>query len=323
MAAEKGADFDPTSNIPSLIGKVVLVTGGTAGIGAETVKAISAHSPDHIYFTGRNLSAAESLISDVRSKYSTVALTFIELDLSSLQSVAQGIKKSFSHDHLDILFLNAGIIAKPPALSVDGYEIQFATNHLGHAMLTKQVLPYLLNATRRPGGDVRVITTSSEGYELHRLIKGGISFDELQHGGTMSRMILGPWARYGQSKLANILFAAELGRRYPDIMSVSVHPGVVKTPMLDGLQGFNKIFNNVGLWANSITPMEPHEGAWNQLWCAAGARREELLNGGFYRPVGIDFTEKTTLLARDKELAKKLWDWTEDVLARFDGGLHS
>lgn len=228
------------------------------------------------------------------------------------------MNRGFKHDHLDLLLLNAGIIAKPPTLSVDGYEIQFATNHLGHAMLTKQVVPFLVNATQKANADVRVVTTTSEGYELHRLIKGGIAFDELQSGSAMNRTMLGPWIRYGQSKLANILFAAELGRQYPEIMSVAVHPGVVKTPMLDGLRGFNWVFTYLGLWINNITPVEPHEGAWSQLWCAAGASREELCNGGFYKPVGVNFTEKLTPLARDKQLARKLWDWTEEVLARFD-----
>ena len=129
--------------------------------------------------------------------------------------------------------------------------------------------------------DVRVVTTTSEGYELHQTIKGGIAFDELRSGSTMSHSILGPWAKYGQSKLANILYASGLARRHPEIMLVSVHPGVVKTPMLDGLHGFNRIFNDVGCWLNGTTPVEPHQGALNQPWCAAGARGRELFNGSF------------------------------------------
>jgi NAD(P)-dependent dehydrogenase (short-subunit alcohol dehydrogenase family) len=185
-------------------------------------------------------------------------------------------------------------------------------------MITKQLLPYLLAATKRAAADVRVVSNTSEGYEFHRLIKGGIAFDELQSGGTISRMLLGPWVRYGQSKLANILFATELGQRYPDIMSVSVHPGVVKTPMLDGFSTFNRLFNNVGMWLNNITPVEPPEGALNQLWCAAGATKEDLAQGGFYKPVGVDWTDKLAPLAKDKDLAKRLWDWTDAVLAKYD-----
>lgn len=215
--------------------------------------------------------------------------------------------------------LNAGIIAKPPSLSPDGYEIQFATNHLGHALLTKKLLPFLLAAAKTPGADVRVVSNTSEGYEFHRLVNGGISFAELESGSTMDRALLGPWVRYGQSKLANILFAAELGRRHPQIMSVSVHPGVVKTPMLHGLQGHNKWFSDLGMWMKGMKAVEPHEGAWNQLWCAAGAGRGELVNGTAYWPVGVDHTENLRPLAMDDELAKRLWDWTEEALSKHEG----
>jgi NAD(P)-dependent dehydrogenase (short-subunit alcohol dehydrogenase family) len=298
---------------------MILIPTGTAGLGKESVKAFAAHSPEHIYFTGRNSAAAASLIAEVRSVHPLVALTFIELDLSSLRSISTAINNGFEHDRLDILLLNAGIIAKPPDLSVDGYEIQFATNHLGHAMVTKQLLPYLTTATKMPNADVRVISNTSDGYEFHRLIRGGIAFDELQGGGTISRMLLGPWVRYGQSKLANILFASELGRRYPDIISVSVHPGVVKTPMLQGFSTSARLFNNFGMWLNNITPVEPPEGALNQLWCAAGATRGYLVQGGFYRPVGMDCTDKLAPLAKDKDLAKRLWNWTDEILAKYDG----
>lgn len=334
----QGVAFTPALDIPSLTRKVILITGGayhtpprqssgfltstgTAGLGKESVKSLAAFSPEHVYFTGRNSSAAADLIAEIRSAHPMVGITFIEFDLSSLRSISIALKEKFRHDRLDTLLLNAGIIAKPPVLSVDGYEIQFATNHLGHAMVVKQLLPYLLSATKIPGADVRVISLTSDGYEFHRLIKGGIAFDELQGGGTISRMFLGPlgpWARYGQSKLANILFAAELGRRYPDIISVSIHPGVVRTSMLEGFSTSARVINDVGLRLSNITPVEPPEGALNQLWCAAGASRKDLVQGGFYRPVGIDSTEKLAPLAKDGDLAKRLWDWTDGILAKYD-----
>ncbi|KAF1847090.1 NAD(P)-binding protein [Cucurbitaria berberidis CBS 394.84] len=309
--------FDPAKDIPDLTGKVILVTGGTAGLGATSVRAFAAQNPSHIYFTGRNVSAANALISEIKAKHPTAALTFIEMDLSSLQSVKQGVLTGFKHDHLEILINNAGIIAKPQGLSTDGYEIQFATNHLGHAMLTQQLLPYLLTATQTPGADVRVVTVSSDGYAAHRGIKGGISFTELDSGSTMSRTVLGPWVRYGQSKLANILFASELARRYPNITSVSIHPGVVETPMNTEMRGFNKKFVSITTWLGGIKWMKPEQGVLNQLWCAAGAKKEVLKNGGFYRPVGVDDWETLTKEARDGELAKKLLDWTESVLDNF------
>lgn len=291
---------------------------GTAGLGSESIKALVRHDPEYVYFTGRNTTAADALISELKQSHPNVGFTFIKMDLGSLKSVKDSVLAGFKHDRLDILLNNAGIIGKPPVLSVDGYEIQFATNHLGHAMLTKQLLPHLLRAAERPNADVRVVTLSSDGYESHRMINGGISFKELGTGGTMSRMFLGTWLRYGQSKVANILFASELARRYPQITSVSLHPGVVKTPMVKGLEGFNGWFNAVMCWLAGIKMMEPHEGAYSQLWCAAGAKKEELTNGGFYRPVGLHSTKDLKGEAANTELAVKLWEWTDDVLAKFD-----
>ncbi|XPS69918.1 hypothetical protein M3J09_002167 [Ascochyta lentis] len=85
MSIRTGQSFSPAADIPSFAGKVILVTGGTAGLGAESVKAFAAHSPKHIHFTGRNATAAESLIAEIRSKHPTAALSFIKLDLSSFQ----------------------------------------------------------------------------------------------------------------------------------------------------------------------------------------------------------------------------------------------
>jgi NAD(P)-dependent dehydrogenase (short-subunit alcohol dehydrogenase family) len=291
---------------------------GTAGLGTESINAFAAHQPGHIYFTGRNATAANALIADIKLAHPAVAMTFIEMDLSSLRSVKDAITKGFKHDRLDILMNNAGIIAKPPTLSVDGYEIQFATNHLGHAMITKQLLPFLLKAAREPNSDVRVVNNTSDGYEASRMIKGGIAFAELESGGTMNRWLLGPWQRYGQSKLANILFSAELARRHPELTSVVIHPGVVNTSMLTGMSPSAFWFTRITCWLQGIPVMKPHEGAYNQLWCAAGAKKEDLRNGGFYRPVGRDDTDKLKGEGANVELAVKLWEWTEKVLVKFE-----
>jgi NAD(P)-dependent dehydrogenase (short-subunit alcohol dehydrogenase family) len=252
----------------------------------------------------------------VQLVHPNVELTFIEMDLSSLHSVKDAIVQGFKHDRLDILMNNAGIIAKPPLLSADGYEIQFATNHLGHAMLTKKLLPFLLNTANDPDSDVRIISNTSDGYEFHRMIKGGISFSDLDSGSTMNKWVLGPWQRYGHSKVANILFTSELSRRYPQITSVVVHPGVVKTPMVTEMRGFVRWFNNTMCWIAGIKMMEPEQGAYNQLWCAAGARKEELRNGGFYRPIGHDATDNLKGKATEANLAMRLWEWTEGVLEK-------
>jgi NAD(P)-dependent dehydrogenase (short-subunit alcohol dehydrogenase family) len=126
---------------------------------------------------------------------------------------------------------NAGIMAKPPQLSTDGYEIQFATNHIGHALIIKTLLPVLVSTAEQPGADVRIVCNTSEGWRGHP--KGGVQFDRLR---TVQQFpMLGQWIRYGQSKIANIVYARELARRYPGITSVSIHPGVIATSLVSDL----------------------------------------------------------------------------------------
>lgn len=155
------------------------------------MEALAAHNPAHIYFSGRNVEAGQKLIAEIKRKHGFESLTFVEMDLSSLASVKSAIK-SFSHDRLDVLMCNAGIMAKPPGLSKDGYEIQFATNHLGHAMLIKQLLPVLTETAKSPNSDVRIVSNTSEGWALHP--KNGVTFSELK---TTQDSLFGSWTRYG------------------------------------------------------------------------------------------------------------------------------
>lgn len=113
------------------------------------------------------------------------------MDMLSLASVKAATNK-FVHDRLDILMCNAGIMAVPPALSKDGFETQFATNHLAHAMIIQQLLPVLLRTADEPGSDVRVVCLTSLGWRGHP--KGGVLFDQVRT--TMERFF-GSWIRYG------------------------------------------------------------------------------------------------------------------------------
>lgn len=204
---------------------------------------------------------------------------------------------------------NAGIMATPPGLSTDGYEMQFATNHLGHALLTKLLLPVLLSTAQLPHTSIRIITLSSVAHALTP--KSGIEFATLktpQDG-------LGPWfqpsnfTRYGQSKLANLLYAAELAKRYPALLSVSVHPGFVRTDMVQGARWRDRAI--VGM-ASKGEWTSVEEGPWNQTW-AATAKRDELRNGAYYEPVGVD-VQGSTKWVDDGVLGNRLWEWTEREL---------
>lgn len=302
--------FDPSTAIPLLSGKVVFVTGGTAGLGRETIMNLAAHSPAHIYFSGRSQSSANELLKVVREKHPSTPITFIQADLASIASIKAAANQFLSQStRLDLFFANAGVMSLPPGLTKDGYEIQFGTNHLGHAALVKILLP-TLEATARQGHDVRVIWTSSLGYRA----ASGIDFASLKT--TQAHLspvhFMSEWFRYGQSKLANLLYAREFTARHPLVTSVSVHPGVAATELARGLGFFNRWFVKVTTLGTMVSV---EECAWNQQWAASapkGNGKGEVLSGTYYEPVGVK--GKLTKAGANDGLAKELWEWTEKEL---------
>ena len=281
-----------------------LTVEGTNGLGRETILALAKHSPEHIYFTGRNASSAEKIISQVKEETSSAKVTFIECDQLSLASVASAADKFKSQSsRLDILILNAGVMATDAALSEDGYENQFAVNHVAHALFVKKLLPTIEATAAKQGGDARVLFLTSLGFMYP--LPGGVAF-----GSIKTTQDFGPgsqWARYGQSKLANVVYAAELARQHPNVLAVSLHPGTVNTDIIGRLKSDEK---DLVYKMNSVI-VEPHEGVYNTCWCAT-VSKGELKNGELYLPVGK--LGEHTKESSDRELAKKLWDWTEEEL---------
>ncbi|KAI0384866.1 oxidoreductase [Hypomontagnella monticulosa] len=315
MPAMSGfVNFDPEKDIPSLQGQVIFVTGGTSGLGRASVEALAKHDPAHIYFTGRNTQAGDSLIAEVKETNPSVGMTFVKMDMNSLSSVKKACA-GFTHDRLDLLMCNAGIMDKPPAVSDDGFEIHFAVNHLAHAMIIRQLLPVMAKTAELPNSDVRLIALTSAGWRGHP--RNGISFSTIRSK-QEDLTLLGFNLRYGQSKLANIIYAAEIARRYPKIKSVSVHPGVVATDLVNTLSPMRKAFV---LTTNKLLGGElwdEKKGRLSQLWVAAGAKRDELVNGAYYMPVGVLSNDKLDKTAKSEELARELWSWTDDVLAKVE-----
>ncbi|KAG9238811.1 hypothetical protein BJ875DRAFT_450017 [Amylocarpus encephaloides] len=305
-------NFNPEKDIGSLKGKVIFITGGTAGLGSESVQALAKHDPAHIYFSGRNARKGEALIEKIKRETPTASLTFIEIDLSSLASVKAGSRK-FAHDRLDILICNAGIMEAPPELSKDGYEIHFATNHLGHAMLIREFLPLLVETTKTPGADVRVVILTSVGAGLHP--KCGVDFQ-----GVLTKQDSGiaKFQRYSVSKFANVVYASEIARRHPDITAVSVHPGVVETDLVLNLAPMMRRLVYIVNFMKGVSLLKPQQGALNQLWVAAGSRKDELVNGAYYEPVGVMCNHRMTAMMKNERFAGELWDWTEKALDQVD-----
>ncbi|KAH6696970.1 oxidoreductase [Plectosphaerella plurivora] len=301
----QGVQFKPDEDIPDLTGKIILVTGGTAGIGRTTILSLVKHRPSHIVFTGRNASKAEQVVTEARKLASNVPVTFMECDLSSLSSVAAMSRKFLSvFDRLDIFFANAGIMAVPPALTKDGYEVQFGTNHMGHALMLKYLLP-LMAKTAAAGRDVRIVTTSSSAFQG----SSGIDYATIK---TPQAMVFGHFRRYMQSKLANTLYSQKIADLYPDIISCSIQPGAVATDIAGTYFGLlDKLFTRLNTGGKYLTP---EEGAYTMCWVAT-TKRENLKNGGYYEPVG--WPGKMTKTAQDKAARDELWDWTQKELEGF------
>ncbi|KAF1829168.1 retinol dehydrogenase 14 [Decorospora gaudefroyi] len=300
-------NFNPKTAIPDLSGKVILITGGTAGVGSGCVVELATHNPAHILFTGRNAQAAEAVIARAPQG---VKLTFVPCDTASNASVASAAESILTTvaDRLDVLVCCAGIMAKPAGVSKDGYEIHFATNQLGHSLFIRKLLPLLENTAALPGADARIIMVTSVAWK--GTPSGGIQFDKLRSEQDLP--VLGPWLRYGQSKLANLLYARELAARYPNILSFAIHPGVVKTALVTDLTWSQKMLVYLPNIGKMLTP---EEGTYNLLW-AITAKRETVKSGGFYMPVGKLSNDKTKA-SEDPELKKKLWEWTEAELAEY------
>jgi NAD(P)-dependent dehydrogenase (short-subunit alcohol dehydrogenase family) len=199
-------------------------------------------------------------------------------------------------------------MAVSEGVTKEGYEIQFGTNHVGHALFIKLLLPLMEKTLKLPGADVRILQLSSEGHAIGP--KEGIIFESLKSADhPINGMMGAPWSRYGQSKLANLLYADQIAKHYPDILSLSIHPGVVGTGLVGNLGPLFKALVYVTSWWQMKTP---REGAFNQTW-AATSDRSKIVNGSYYVPVGV--LKKSSKY--DEKVAKELWDWTEEELAPY------
>ncbi|KAI6082202.1 NAD(P)-binding protein [Hypoxylon rubiginosum] len=299
-------DFDLKRDVPELTGKVILITGGTNGLGAAAAKMLASRNPAKIYITGRNEPSAQRVITDIKSSGSSTEVAWLRsdhTDLASVKATADAILAKESR--LDVLMANAGIMALPPGLTKDGYELHFGINHVAHALLIRKLLP-LLQKTVKEHGEARIIPISSLALVLAPR-KHGIVFDELRT--TQDYWMLGKWQRYAQSKLANLIYGRELARRYPEILTLIVDPGPSNTGLVSSLGFLDKMIVYLG---NINRFLDDDQGHWCQVW-AVGVPKDKAKQGEFYEPVGKP-TDGYTHWCLDQKLAERLWDWTEEEL---------
>jgi len=270
------------------------------------VLQLAKHKPKEIFLAARTQSKAEEAIAEISQKVPESKVSFLNLDLSSLKGVKQAAEEFKTRsDRLDVLINNAGVMALPYSKTEDGYEIQFGTNHMGHALLTRLLMPTLLKTAEEPGSDVRVLNLSSEGHQMAP--KGGIIYDqaELEKWNT--------WRRYGQAKLANILHARELQRRNPSITATALHPGVIMTGLYTTVNKSNPVLR----WSTSLMSMlfmDVPGGAKNTLFLV-GAPKDQVRSSRYWKPVG-KAAGGSFWHAKDEKLAQQLWDWTEKELVQ-------
>ncbi|KAH0369844.1 NAD(P)-binding protein, partial [Aureobasidium melanogenum] len=300
--------FNPTTDIPDLSGKVIIVTGGSSGLGKESVHQLVKHNPAKVYLAARTSqrgnAAIQEIVKDVPAAKGRIQ--YLEVDMASFASVKRASDLILKENNrLDILMNNAGLADTTPGLTTDGYEIQFGTNYMGPTLFTKLLLPLLQETAKQPNSDVRIINLSSEIFK--QAPKQGIIFTDLK----TPMQQTGSIAKYGQSKLGNYLFTKACAQKYPNIKSVALHPGVVNTGIWDNM--FKKPYVGRAM-SVFLTPFltNVHDGAKRQLW-ASTAKSTLVKSGAFYTPKGTEYTQ--AILKNDK-LANELWDWTEKEFAK-------
>lgn len=307
-----------TASIPNLSGRLALVTGASSGLGLETCRALAAHGAT-VLMACRSLQRGEAARQALltapgggsaetgsgASGWGALDLLGLDLaDLASVRSAAAEVTERYGR--LDLLINNAGVMAPPRTLSRDGFELQFATNHLGHFVLTLLLLPLLRQS---PAARVVHVTSGAQYF-------GRIGFDDLQGERRYDR-----WQAYSQSKLANVMTAVELQQRLQaegsGVLSLAAHPGLART----NLQPTSVAMNGSQLEGFAYRLMDPlfqsaAMGALPQLYAATAP---EATPAGHYGPdqlggmKGHPTPVRMAPAAQDADQRQRLWQVSEEL----------
>ncbi|MFI5352786.1 MAG: oxidoreductase [Candidatus Binatales bacterium] len=294
-------------DLPDLSGKTIVVTGGNSGIGYEAAIQF-ARRQARVVLACRNMDKAHAAAERIAALAPGASVEAMALDLSSLVSVRSFADAFKARNRmLHVLCNNAGVMAIPYSRTADGFEMQFGTNHLGHFALTGLLLDRLLAAD-----GARVVTVSSGAHKM-----GQIHFDDLklEHG-------YGKWRAYGQSKLANLLFAYELQRRIEaagaKLISVACHPGYAATnlqAMGPRMSGSAMMETLMGL-SNRLFAQSAAMGALPTLYAATAP---ELRGGEYIGPDGLGemwghpAKVDSNAASHDTASAARLWQISEQL----------
>jgi NAD(P)-dependent dehydrogenase (short-subunit alcohol dehydrogenase family) len=254
----------------SLTGKCVLVTGVSAGLGVETARSLAAHGAE-VVGAARDLTKAKAATAGVRATAANGGgLELVELDLASLDSVRVCANALVDNGKpFDLVIANAGVMACPFGKTADGFETQFGTNHLGHFVLVNRIASLMKRGSR-------LVNLSSAGHRYSDVDLDDPNFERTPYD---------PWAAYGRSKTANILFAVEFDRRHKGtgIRATAVHPGGIQTELSRhiGEEGIKQLVERIN--AATRAAGEPDfkyktvpQGAATTVWAGAVAAADEV-----------------------------------------------
>ena len=307
-----GAKSEPAEVLKDidLEGKVAMVTGGYSGIGLETTRALK-EAGARVIVPARRKDVAKSALSGI-----VESEDILNLDLADPSS-AQSFVNEFvdSGLSLDILINNAAVMACPKMPTKEGWDLQFAVNHIGHFIITKGLLPTMSSSGSR------IVTLSSTGHKL-----SGIQWEDVHFEESYDK-----WKAYGQSKTAASLLAVEISERMKDegIKTYSVHPGGIFTPLQRHLEKEEMIALGWLGEDGELSEMaaanfkSPTQGASTSLWCATSPMLEEV-SGVYCENCDVAVRQEDGPMARyigvadwavDTDEAAKLWDLTEHTLS--------
>lgn len=293
------------ADIPHKNGGLAVITGSTEGVGFENALALTS-AGWNVVMMGRNAQKGAESIAKIHRINPKAKVSFEKIDLADLSSIRVFAERMISKgEAIDLLINNAGVMTPPKRLeTVDGFELQFGTNHLGHFALTANLLPLL-----RKSSSARVVTVSSVANRA-----GQINFDDLQ-----SKSSYVPMKAYGQAKLANLMFALELQRQSEKhgwgITSIASHPGVSRT---------NLLITGAGRWSfpgimRTFFPFlfqPPAQGALPTLYAATSPNAR---GGSYYGPNKMGETRgypslaKVPVQAMDATVSLKLWELSQKL----------
>ncbi|XVF13105.1 hypothetical protein REPUB_Repub08aG0179400 [Reevesia pubescens] len=280
-------------------GLTAIVTGASSGIGLETTRVLALRGV-HMVMAVRNVDSGRNVKETILKEIPRANIDVMELDLSSMASVRKFASEYQSSSlPLNLLINNAGVMATPFMLSHDNIELQFATNHIGHFLLTNLLLETMKNTAHKSNIEGRIVNVASEGHRF--AYREGIRFDKINDESGYNSLFA-----YGQSKLANILHAKELAKRLKEdgveITANSLHPGSIMTNLLRHHGFINSIGHMVGKYFLKSIP----QGAATTCYVALHPQVKGV-SGEYFLDSNIG---QTSSKGKDANLAKRLWDFS-------------